>query len=102
MKLANTDWKRAGWVGLALLGAAGFIIFGLHPGGFESQIGWFLDLLPGAYIGAILPHPLFESSSFLSDLSFRILSFVLSFLWYFGIAYAVIKVGRFVIRPFTR
>ena len=50
MKLADTDWKCSVWTGLALLGAATFIIFGLRPGGFERVrsdgiSGFFLEFL---------------------------------------------------------
>jgi hypothetical protein len=99
MKFADTDWKRAGWASLVLLGAAASIAFGLRPGGFESGIGWFFALLPGAYIGSIL---FFESSAFLSSVAFWILTAVLSFLWYYGIAYAAINVSRVLLSRSAR
>jgi|HubBroStandDraft_2_1064218.scaffolds.fasta_scaffold11176_1 hypothetical protein len=48
------DWKYSGLTALALLGIAGFIVFGIHPGGFEGQIGWFFFLLPGAFVAAVI------------------------------------------------
>lgn len=55
MKLADPDWKCSVWTGLVLLGAATSIIFGLRPGGFEGQIGWYLGLLPGVLVDIFLP-----------------------------------------------
>ena len=101
MTLADTDWKKAGWAGLALLGIAASIIFGIHPGGFESRIGWYLGLLPGVFVDVFLPHPFPVATPHLATLVFWALVFVLSFLWYFGIAFAVIKAGRLLARALT-
>ena len=47
-----SDWKLACVVGVVLLGLAAFVVFVIHPGGFEGQIGWFFGWLPGATLGA--------------------------------------------------
>jgi hypothetical protein len=39
-------------VGVVLLGLAALVVFVIHPGGFEGQIGWFFGWLPGATLGA--------------------------------------------------
>jgi len=70
MKLADTDWKCSVWTGLALLGAATFIIFGLRPGGFEGQIGWYLGLLPGVLVDIFFPHPFLKSSPHIAGFVF--------------------------------
>lgn len=94
VKVADTDWKRASWAAAALLGLAAFIMFGIHPGGFEGQIGWFLGLFPGVLVvHLLLPDPLFKY-----EVVFKILVFGTSFLWYFAISYSVIKVVRLRVR----
>jgi hypothetical protein len=86
------DWKYSGIAASALLGIAAFIIFAIHPGGFEGQIGWFFFLLPGAYVGAVIA----GQAPLLAAVSAWPIIFIFSILWYFAISYAVIKTYRFV------
>lgn len=54
MIIRIADWKFACVAAFALLVVAVFVVFVIHPGGFEGQIGWFFGLLPGAIVGASL------------------------------------------------
>ena len=89
-----SDRKCAFIVAACLLGIAAFIVFGIHPGGFETQLVWFFLLLPGD-----LP------ASFLSDATYKLMPsaepFVhwtlligFSFGWYWGISLILIKILR--------
>jgi hypothetical protein len=97
-RMKQRDWLYAGVSASVLLGIAAIIILVIHPGGFEGQIGWFFLLLPGAYVAAgMAGHgPLSASVS-----PWPII-FVASFLWYFVITYAAIKVYRLVSSQFFR
>jgi len=44
-------WFWAVHAAMALLGCAALVLFLVHPGGFEEQVGWFLALMPGAILG---------------------------------------------------
>jgi hypothetical protein len=101
MKLADTDWKRAVWTGLVLLGTATSIIFGLRPGGFEGQIGWFLGLLPGVLVDLFFPHPFLKSSPRIAAFVFWALALGFTLMWYAGASFALIKAGRLLVRAVT-
>jgi len=89
-----SDWKYAGIAALVLLGAAAFIVFVIHPGGFEGQIGWFFGLLPGAIVGATVADRLYKLAPLLSSVTYWAFTFGASLLLYFGISYFVIKTYR--------
>ncbi len=63
----------------ALLGTAAFILFVIHPGGFEGQIVWFFALMPGAFFGATLGNKVFQASPMLARILFLAGVFGLSF-----------------------
>ncbi len=44
MNLNLSDGKSACITAFVLRGIAAFIVFVIHPGGFEGQIGWFFGL----------------------------------------------------------
>jgi hypothetical protein len=48
--VAAPDWKYTGVAALVLTFTAAFVVFVVHPGGFEGQIGWFYILWPGAFV----------------------------------------------------
>jgi uncharacterized membrane protein len=98
VSLKFSDWKWACVAAFGLLGVAAFIVFAIHPGGFEGQIGWFFSLLPGAIVGASLSDRVFKVVPLADAIVLWISVYVISFLWYFAISYAVIKTGRFVAR----
>jgi len=101
MKLADTDWKCSVWTGLALLGAATFIIFGLRPGEFEGQIGWYLGLLPGVLVDIFFPNPFLKSSPHIAGFVFWALALGFTLVWYVGVSFALIKEGRLPVRAVT-
>jgi hypothetical protein len=94
MRLHLANWKWACIPGAILTGLAMLVVFGFHPGGFESQGMWLFVLLPGTL--AVYP---------LSDLSYRLaphaepaifwmLVFGFNFIWYWGISFIVVKTLR--------
>ena len=100
--LRLADWKWACLAGLALLGVAVFVVFVIHPGGFEGQIGWFFGLLPGATIGAHLADMVYKFVPRLEIIVQWLSILGISFLWYFALSYAAIKSYRFVVRTLGR
>lgn len=92
------DWKRAFLAAIVLLGIAAFIVFGIHPGGFEGQIGWFFGLLPGAFVAASISQhvPLLPAVSVWPFVIF------LSFIWYLALSYSFLKAYRLVASHFSR
>jgi hypothetical protein len=96
------DWKYAGIAALVFLGIAAFILFAIHPGGFEGQIVWFFGLLPGAFVVATVSDRLSKIAPFLAALTPWPFIFCASFLWYFTISYALIKSFRLVSTRFNR
>lgn len=94
----SADWKWACVAAFALLGAAVFVVVVIHPGGFEGQIGWFLDLLPGAIVGEILADTAHKILPRVERIFYWCSILSISFLWYFALSYAAIKAYRFVIR----
>jgi hypothetical protein len=83
---------------LGLLGAAAFIIFAIHPGGFEGQTGWLVALMPGAIVGLPLADRIFKVAPGAERPALWISVAGITFLWYFAISYAAIKTYRFVAR----
>jgi hypothetical protein len=91
-----SDWKCAILVALLLMGGAAFIMFVIHPGGFEGQIGWFIALFPGAIASMPLSDWVSKSAPWAERLALWIPTISISFRWYFVISYTVIKAYRFV------
>jgi hypothetical protein len=92
------DWMWAFVTALGLLGAAAFIIFVIHPGGFEGQIGWFVVLMPGAFLGLPLADRVFKVAPGAERIALWTSVAGITFLWYFAITYAAIKTYRFFAR----
>jgi hypothetical protein len=102
MRLGLPDRTWALVVACALLGAAAFIVFVTHPGGFEGQAGWFLALMPGAFMGAMIGDKVFQVSPILERVLYWSVLLGATFLWYFGLSYAAIKACRLLARTFHR
>lgn len=85
-----------------LIGGAASFLFVIHPGGFETGIGWFLVLLPGAFIGYPLSDHLHRLAPHAEPIVFWTLILGISFLWYWGISYGIIKLVGAVLRALKR
>lgn len=91
------DSKRASIAAVVLTGLALAVVFPIRPGGFESQGGWFLGLLPAVllayplldYVDRVAPRA--DSIAF-----WTLLAASLNFLWYWIVSYAAIKIWRFL------
>jgi len=94
----HPDWKWALLVALVLLSIASFVVFVIHPGGFETQIGWFYGLLPGAFLGQYWAYHLSGIASILGLTVQWSATLVISFLWYWVIGYGLIKIYRVAMR----
>ena len=98
MNLRLADWNRAFLSSLGLTAAAAFVIFIIHPGGFEGQIGWFFALMPGAFVAVPLGDRVFRIAPNAERIVFWSSIIGITFLWYFAISYAAIKTLRFLAR----
>jgi len=88
-------------VGVALLAVACFAVFGVQHG-FEEAIGWYLYLLPGSFVAGGISDRISKTSELLAYLAFWGMLLGLSFLWYFGISFAAIKIYRVIRKAFER
>jgi hypothetical protein len=87
------DWKWAFLAALGLTGAAALILFLIRPG-FESQIGWFFALMPGAIAGAPISERAYRTLPWSAPTVLWRLTLGISILWYFAISFGVIKFWR--------
>jgi hypothetical protein len=85
-----------------LTGIAAFVLFVIHPGGFETGIGWFLVLLPGTFAGYGLSDHLHRIAPHVEPIVFWTPIVGISFLWYWGISYGMIKLVRAVVHVLKR
>jgi hypothetical protein len=95
------DWKYACAAAVALLGIAAFILFVVHPGGFEGQIAYFFALLPGVYMVLLFFHPSHPGwANAMPHGVFVYWLFVIggSFIWYFILSFVAIKGYRLAAR----
>ena len=102
MILRLSDWKWGCLAAAVLFGIAVFVVFVIHPGGFEGQIGWYFGLLPGAIGGAILADMVYKVIPGAERIVQWLSIIGVSLLWYFAISYAAIKVYLFAARVFGR
>jgi len=93
-----SDGKLACVAAACLIAIAAFVLFVIHPGGFETGIGWLLILLPGAFVGYPLSDHLYRLAPHAAPIVFWALIVGISFLWYWGISYAIIKLVGTVVR----
>jgi hypothetical protein len=90
-----SDWKYAAVAALVLICAAAFVIFVIHPFGFEEQIGAFFILFPGMFVYASIESDFDKMVPALLHKS--LLPFVIygvSLLWYFAICDGAIVIYR--------
>lgn len=88
------DWLRACLAAAVLLGAAALLVFLAHPGGSPVQVGWYTGLLPGSVVAALLGGFVQDLFPHAQRIAYFSLMLVISFLWYFVIAYIVLKIVR--------
>ena len=88
------DSAKAVIAALILLGAAAVLVFVIHPGGSHGQVGWYAGLLPGSVVATFLMDFVQDLVPQAQRLAYLALTLVFSFLWYFLLAYIVIKVVR--------
>jgi hypothetical protein len=70
------------------------VVFVIHPGGFEGQVGWFLLLLPGSLLASVLSDFVYKLSPSVEPVIYWALIVSFSFGWYWGISYTTIKIFR--------
>jgi hypothetical protein len=92
------DWIWALLAALSLLGCAALILFLVHPGGFEGQVGWFLALMPGAILGLPFADRVYRIAPGAERFALWGTIIPISLLWYFAISYAAIAAYRFIVR----
>lgn len=102
MELRLTDRAYALVAAVLLLAAAAFVLFVVHPGGFEGQIGWFIALMPGAIVGLPLADWVLKIAPSAQGIVLWSSVIGVTFSWYFVISYAVIKTFRFLVRAMGR
>jgi hypothetical protein len=95
------DWKYAGVAALVLAITAAFVLFVVHPGGFEGQIGWFYILFPGTYVyGAIASDVNKIAPALLREVLIAVVIFGASLLCYFAVCDATIASYRLLMSRF--
>jgi len=71
-----------------------FVVFVIHPGGFEGQSAWFLLLLPGSLLASVLSDVVYKLSPSAEPVIYWALNISFNFGWYWGISFATIKIFR--------
>ena len=98
MSIHFSDSKRACIAAVALLTIALFVIFVIHPGGFETGIGWLFALLPGALPAIPISDRIYGFAPSVERAAYWTLLVGVSFVWYWTISFAVIKASRLLVR----
>jgi hypothetical protein len=96
-----SDWKCAAVAALVLICVAAFVIFVIHPFGFEEQIGAFFILFPGMFVDASIESDFDKMVP--ASLHKGLLAFVIhgvSLLWYFAICDGAIVIYRLTVSHF--
>jgi hypothetical protein len=94
MRPRISDWKWACISAVVLLGMALFVVFVVHPGGFEGQLVWYFSMLPGSVPAQLLSDPIYRLAPNAEPVISWLLIIGFNFAWYWGISYACIKVFR--------
>jgi hypothetical protein len=96
---ANRDALFCFVAAAALVLAALGIVFGLRPGGFETQIGWFYGLLPGELPAQVVASKLALNEGEPTRSVVFGFGLLLTLGWYFLLCFAVLRVWRRFARP---
>src|SRR5258708_24169064 len=94
MGLHMSDWKWACIAAVCLLGMAAFVVFVIHPGGFEGQGAWFLVLLLGSIPAMLLSEGVYKLVPSVEPVIYWTLIIVFNYGWYLGISYLMIRIFR--------
>jgi hypothetical protein len=95
------DWKYATVAALVLICTAAFVMFVIHPFGFEEAIGWFFILFPGEFVYAASATDLDKIAPALLRNGLRtFVIFGVSLLWYFAICDGAIVTYRLLVSRF--
>jgi uncharacterized membrane protein len=96
-----SDWKYASVAALMLICIAAFVMFVIHPFGFEEAIGWFYILLPGAFVYAVSATDLDKlAPALLRNSLGAFVIFGVSLLWYFAVCDGAIVIYRLLASRF--
>jgi hypothetical protein len=94
VRLPIPDWKWACIAASCLLGIAAFIVFVIHPGGFEDQGVWYFILLPGSIPSSLISDVVYKIAPRVERVVDWALFISFNFGWYWGISYAAIGIFR--------
>jgi hypothetical protein len=96
-----SDWKYASVAALVLICATAYVIFAIHPFGFEEQIGWYYILLPGGFVYAANAADLDKiAPALLHNSLMAVVIFGVSLLWYFALCDGAIVIYRLLVSRF--
>lgn len=96
------DWIRAAIAAFVLLGIAAFILFrvSLMGLGEDADVVWVFGLLPGFVVFMGAGALGIRSRALSVGVTLWLLVMAFSYLWYFGVSYAVIALYRLIHRLF--
>jgi hypothetical protein len=92
MRLHIPDWKWACIAASCLLGVAAFVVYVIHPGGFEGQVVWGFLLLPGSIPTALQSDFVYKFIPSAEPVVYWVRFISFNFGWYWGICYAIIRI----------
>ena len=90
MRPRISDRKWACIDAVCLLGVAAFIVFVIHPGGFEGQGAWLFILLPGTIPAMLVSDFVYKHAPQAEPVIYGGLIVIFNFVWYWAISYAII------------
>jgi hypothetical protein len=88
------DWMWASIAAALMLAVAALTVFFIHPGTRPEQVVWYAGLLPGSIVGAMLSSTVESSVPRAQWIVYQLSLIVFSFLWYWVIAFVVVKIVR--------
>jgi uncharacterized membrane protein YfcA len=88
------DWLWASIAAALMLAVAALTVFFIHPGTQQEQVVWYAGLLPGSIVGAMLSSTVQSSVPWAQRIVYQLSLIVFSFLWYWVIAFVVVKIVR--------
>jgi len=97
---AGSRSRDAMWASIAALAGvaiAALAVFATHPSS-SGQVGWYTGLLPGSIAGAILAGAVQDYLPRAQSVIYLVSLIAFSFLWYFAVAFVVLKIVRALAR----